>query len=101
MRLTPHCATKHIVLLSTVLIAAHINHSSLVSWQDLQNLHVIPKSFPVVAAAVSVYNDIKTKTIAAFPDVFSDTLDNKPMCAEKMKIYLKQNVVPYRVSGER
>ena len=63
-----------------------INHAALVSWQDLQKLHVIPKSFPAVAAAVSVYNDIKTKTIAAFSDVFSDTLDNKPMCAEKMHI---------------
>ena len=91
---------KHSVL-STLLIAAHINHSVLVSWQDLQKLHVIPKSFPAVAAAISVYNDMKTKTIAAFPEVFSDTLDNKPMCAEKMKIYTKQNAVPYRVSAPR
>ena len=59
-----------------MLIAAHINHSALVSWQDLQKLHVIPKSFPAVAAAISVYNVMKTKTIAAFPEVFSDTLDN-------------------------
>ena len=94
------CNDKHSVL-SNVLIAAHINHAALVSWQDLQKLHVIPKSFPAVAAAVSVYNDIKTKTIAAFSEVFSDTLDNKPMCAEKMKIYLKQNAVPYRVSAPR
>ena len=43
------------------------------------------------------YNDVKTKTTAAFSDVFSDILDNKPMCAEKMKIYLKQNAAPYRV----
>ena len=42
---------------------------------------------------------MKTKTIAAYPQVFSDTLDNKPMCAEKMKIYLKENTVPYRVSA--
>ena len=65
---------------STVLVATHINHSALVSWQDLQKLCVIPKTFPAVAAAVSVYNDMKTKTIAAYPQVFSDTLDNKLMC---------------------
>ena len=62
---------------------------------------MIPKSFPAVAAAVGAYNDIKTKTIAAYPHVFSDTLDNKPMCAEKMKIFLKENAVPYRVSAPR
>ena len=78
------CNDKHSVM-STVLVASHINHSELVSWQDLQKLHVIPQSFPAVAAAVSVYNDMKTKTIAAFPQVFSDTLDNKPMCAERMQ----------------
>ena len=86
---------------STVLVAANINHAALVLWQNLQKLHVIPKSFPAVAATASVYNDIKTKTIAAFSDVFSDTLDNKPMCAQKMKIYLKQNAIPYRVSAPR
>ena len=84
---------------STVLVAAKINHAALVLWQGLQKLHVIPKSFPAVAATASMYNDIKTKTIVAFSDVFSDTLDNKPMCAQKMKINLKQNAIPYHVSA--
>ena len=53
-------------VMSTVLVASHINHSALVSWQDLQKLHVIPKSFPVVAAAVSVYNDIKNKNNSCY-----------------------------------
>ena len=65
------CKNKHSVF-STVLVASHLNHVALISWQDLQKLHVIPKTFPAVAA---VYN-IKTKTIAAFSSVFSDTLDN-------------------------
>ena len=68
---------------------------------DLQKLCVIPKTFPAVAAAVSAYNDITTKTIAEYPHVFSDTLDNKPMCADRMKIYLKENAVPYRFSAPR
>ena len=73
------CNERHSAT-STVLVATHISHSALVSLQDLQKLCVIPKSFPAVAAAVSAYNDMKTKTIAAYPQVFSDTLDNKPMC---------------------
>ena len=68
---------------------------------DLQKLCVIPKSFSAVAAAAVTYNDIKTKTLAAFPQVFSDTLDNRPMSADKMKIYLKENATPYRVSAPR
>ena len=35
------CNDKHSVM-STVLVASHINHSALVSWQDLQKLRVIP-----------------------------------------------------------
>ena len=68
---------------------------------DLKKLHVIPESFPAVVAAVTTYTDIITKTIAAFPQVFSDTLDERPMCTESMKIYLKENAVPYRVSAPR
>ena len=94
------CNEKHSVI-STVLIARDINHSALISWVDLQKLCVIPKSFPAVVAAAVTYNDIKTKTIAAFPQVFSDTLDDRPMSAEKMKIYLKENATPYRVSAPR
>ena len=83
-------------MISTVPIARDINHSALISWVDLQKLCVIPKSFPAVVAAAVTYNDIKTKTIATFPHVFSDTLS-----AEKMKIYLKENATPYRVSAPR
>ena len=38
------CKDKHSVN-STVLVAAHINHAALVSWQDLQKLQVIPNLF--------------------------------------------------------
>ena len=94
------CNEKHSVI-STALVAIYINHSALISWIDLQKLRVIPESFPAVVAAVTTYNDIKTKTIATFPQVFSDTLDDRPMCAENMKIYLKENATPYRVSAPR
>ena len=90
------CNNKHSVS-STVLDASHFNHATLISWQDLQKLHIIPKTFPAVTAVACVYNNIKT--IAAFSSVFSDTLDNKPMFAQQMKIYLKDHSVPYRVSA--
>ena len=54
-----------------------------------------------IVSAVTTYTDIITKTIAAFPQVFLDTLDERPMCTESMKIYLKENAVPYRVSAPR
>ena len=58
-------------------------------------------SFPAVAAVACSFSELKTKTLAAFSSVFSDTLDDKPMSAQKMKIYLKDNCIPYRVSSPR
>ena len=78
---------------TVVLVASDLNHSALIGWQDLQKLRVIPASFPAVAAVARCYSDLKTKTLAAFLDVFSDTLDSRPMCPQKMKIYLKDNCV--------
>ena len=92
------CNNKHSVR-TIVLIASDLNHTALIGWQDLQKLRVIPASFPAVAAVARCYSELKTKTLSAFPDVFSDTLDSRPMCAQKMKIYLKDNCVPYRVSA--
>ena len=94
------CNEKHSSL-SVVLVASDLNHSALIGWQDLQKLRVIPASFPVVAAVAQCFKDVKTKTLSAFPSVFSDTLDNKPQCAKDMKIYLKDNFVPYLVSAPR
>ena len=94
------CNDKHSAR-TVVLVASDLNHSALIGWQDLQKLRVIPASFPAVAAVARCYSDLKTKTLAAFPNVFSDTLDNRPMCAQRMKIYLKDNSVPYRVSAPR
>ena len=81
------CNDKHSTH-STVLVAADLNHAALIGWQDLQKLLVIPASFSAVAAAAQCFKDVKTKTLTAFPSVFSDTLDNKPMCAQKMRIHL-------------
>ena len=49
---------------STVLVPADLNHASLIGWQDLQKLRVIPASFPAVAAAAQCFKDIKIKTLS-------------------------------------
>ena len=66
---------------TTVLVASELNHTALIGWQDLQKLRVITVSFPAIAAVARCYNELKTKILSAFPDVFSDTLDSRPMCA--------------------
>ena len=87
--------------MTTVLVSPELNHNALIGWLDLQKLRVIPASFRAVAAVASYFTYLRTKTLAAFSQVFSDSLDNKPVCADKMKIFLKLNSVPYRVSSPR
>ena len=94
------CNDKHSAV-STVLVSPGLNHNALIGWQDLKKLRVIPATFPAVAAVASCFASLRTKTLNSFPHVFSDSLDNKPMCADEMKIFLKANSVPYRVSAPR
>ena len=89
-----------------VLVSADLGHSALISWQDLQKLHVIPASFPVVSAVARCFQDLKTKSLSEFCTMFSDTLNDKPMCAQRMQIYLKDKVVflrpgPYHYDFKR
>ena len=94
------CNDKHSAV-STILVSPELNHNALIGWQDLQKLRVFPATFPAVAAVASCFNSMRTKTLNSFSHVFSDSLDNKPMCADKMKIFLKANSVSYRVSAPR
>ena len=87
------CNDKHSAH-STVLVTADLNHAALIGWQDLQRLRVIPASFPAVAAAAQCYQEIKTKKLNSFPLVFSDTLDERPMCAQKMHCLLYTSPSP-------
>ena len=86
------CNDRHSAI-TTVLVSPELNHNALIGWQDLQRLRVIP----AVAAVASCFTSLRTKTLSAFSQVFSDSLDNKPMCADQMKIFLKPNSVPYSV----
>ena len=94
------CNDKHSTQ-SIILVSSDLNHSALISCQDLQKLRVFPASFPAVAAVARCFQDLKTKTLLAFSSMFSNSLDNKPMWTQQMKIYLKDNCVPYRMSAPR
>ena len=92
------CNNRHSAV-TTVLVSPELNHNALIGWQELQRLRVVPNSFPTVAVVASCFTSLRTKTLSAFSQVFSDSLDNKPMCADRMKIFLKPNSVPYRISS--
>ena len=94
------CNEKHSAL-TTVLVSPNLNHSALIRLQDLQQLRVIPASFPAVAAVASCFTSLRNKTLSAFSLVFSNSLDNKQMCANDLKIFLKPNSIPYHVSSPR
>ena len=61
------CNEKHSDL-TTVLVSLDLNHSALIGWQDLQQLHVIPDSFPAVA---NCFTSLSNKTLSAFSSLFS------------------------------
>ena len=75
------CNDKHSAV-TTVLVSPELNHCALIGWQALR-LNVIPASFPAVAAVASCFSSLRTKILSAFSSVFSDSLDNKPMCASR------------------
>ena len=80
------CNDKHSAI-TTVLVASDLNHCPLIGWQDLQQLRVIPASFLAVAAATSRFSSLCNKILLVFSLVFSDSLDNKPMCANDMTFF--------------
>ena len=50
-----------------VIVAQNVSHSALISWHDLQQLGVIPKTFPQVNACSSAASDaLKAKTVSKF-----------------------------------
>ena len=72
------CNDKHSAV-TTVLVSPELNHNALIGWQDVQRLRVISASFPAVVAVASCFTSLRTKTLSAFSQVFSESLDNKPM----------------------
>ena len=85
-----------------VIVAQNVSHSALISWHDLQQLGVIPKTFPQVNACSSAASDaLKAKTVSKFMNVFRDALTDEPMSGTPVHIHLKENSRPFRISVAR
>jgi transposase InsO family protein len=89
-----HCAE------TVAIVARDVSHNVLVSWHDLQQLGVIPPSFPA-CANISRLKCATDLIMDEFPSVFRDELSTQPMNVGEMKIHLSPNYVPYRVSTPR
>ena len=77
-----------------VLVSPYVNHSVLVGWEDLMVLHVIPSSFPAVAASTatpSYFDRDRSKILNTFTQNFLDNLGTQPMRVPPMDTYLKEN----------
>ena len=110
-----HVKFQHHTAVLDCLISKDIKDDFLVSWQDLQQLCVLPENFPAVLSDVphslSLINaitdkkttDSKEKVLADYPTVLSDSLGTSTIIGEPMKIYLHQNmeIIPYNVATPR
>ena len=86
------------------LISSSLNEDALICWKDLQELQIIPRGFPntIVKARTVKSKDNKASLIEEYPDVLSDELSDTPMNTdEPMKIKLKGNVTPKKVTAAR
>ena len=100
------------------IVVAQLSNDALISWHDLQDLEIIPRSFPAAApatrqpppllAAHAVQqllppdpSDTVDKLMNDFSDVFNDELTAEPMAGPKMHIHLNPGARPVRVSTAR
>ena len=84
-----------------VTVAAGVSHSALISWHDLKYLGVIFSSFPHAQCSAVTASQLQESTFQAFPTVYKDSITDKPMAGNPVHVHLKDNAVPYRVSGAR
>ena len=62
-------------------------------------LCVIPDSFPVVAASIATFEQLKQKILSSYTEVFSDQLGTQPMKAPPITIYLKENAALLKITN--
>ena len=83
---------------TTAIVADQVSHPALIRWHDLQPLKIIPPVLPASACHTSSLSNIKEKLFSKYDLVFSDSLLPEPMLGEKVKIKLKPDSVPSRMS---
>ena len=85
-----------------MIVAENVSRDALFSWHDLQQLGVIPATFPQANACSSASIDnLRSKVLSKFEDIFRDTLTEQPMSGDPVQIHLKDNAKPFRVSVAR
>ena len=81
-----------------MLVSPDVNYLVLVRWKDLMHLHVIPASFPAVAAttaSATCFEQLKNKVLSTYTEVFSDQLGTRPMKVPPMNIFFKDNAIVF------
>lgn len=88
------------------VISKDISNEILLSWHDMINLGLLSKLWP----KAGVINSVKTESLSAdsiekiiddFNDVISDTLPETPMKGPPMKINLKPDAIPVKITRAR
>ena len=80
------------------IVAGGISHPALISWHDLKYLGVISSSFPSASCSAVSPARLREQVLQAFPTVYKDEITETPMVGEPVKIHLKDNATPFRIS---
>lgn len=87
------------------VISKDISNEILLSWHDMINLGLLPNLWPKTSFIKTVSEAIGADSIEAilndFQDVISDTLPETPMKGPPMKIELKPNAIPIKLTRAR
>ena len=83
------------------IVASGVSHPALISWHDLKYLGVISSTFPSASCSVVSPAKLCEQVLQAFPTVYRDEITETPMVGEPVKIHLKDNAIPFRISVAR
>ena len=86
----------------TQAIVAHgVSHPALISWHDLRYLGVISSAFPSASCSAISPSKLRDEIFSSFPTVYRDEITETPMVGDPVKIHLKDNATPFRISVAR
>ena len=86
----------------TQAIVAHgVSHPALISWHDLRYLGVISSAFPSASCSAISPSKLRDEILSSFPTVYRDEITETPMVGAPVKIHLKDNATPFRISVAR
>ena len=87
------------------IVTDALHDEILLSWHDLQRMHIIPQHFPATLKAatytVPELSEFSADFAKDYPDVLVDKITDTPMAGEPMKIFLDGDVIPHRTLTAR